>query len=146
LSSEFCLLLGFGVRPQPRRPTFGTDGYELLTNTKSMSHANKSMGRPAKAPGQKYETHSLKFPPTLWRLLEELVPRGERSAVIHQALERELKRRRRQAAKRASLPAQMATEADPWRLAAEAARDYYETDPEAVEWAMFAGDTRDELR
>ena len=103
------------------------------------------MGRPSKPHGEKYETHSLKFPPSLWRELEELVPLGERSAVIHQALERELKRRRRQAAKVASSPAgAMAAEEDPWRQAAAAAKEYYETDPEAVEWAMFAGDTLDE--
>jgi hypothetical protein len=30
---------------------------------------------------------------------------------------------------------------DPWQSAAVAAKEYYETDPEAVEWAMFAGDT-----
>jgi hypothetical protein len=109
-----------------------------------MNHTSRPVGRPAKPPGEKYETHALKFPPSLWRELEELVPPGERSAVIHQALERELKRRRRQAAKVASLPATpMAAEEDPWRLAA-AAKEYYETDPEAVEWAMFAGDTLEE--
>jgi hypothetical protein len=110
-----------------------------------MKHTSKPAGRPSKPPGEKYETHALKFPPSLWQELEELVPAGERSAVIHQALERELKRRRRRAAKEAPLPAiTMAGEADTWRLAAAAAKEYYETDPEAVEWAMFAGDTLDE--
>jgi len=33
---------------------------------------------------------------------------------------------------------------DPWAAAAVAAKEYYETDPEAVEWAMFAGDTLDD--
>jgi hypothetical protein len=33
---------------------------------------------------------------------------------------------------------------DPWQAAAVAANEYYETDPEAVEWAMFAGDTLDD--
>jgi hypothetical protein len=28
--------------------------------------------------------------------------------------------------------------------AAAAAKEYYDTDPEAVEWAMFAGDTLEE--
>ena len=44
----------------------------------------------------------------------------------------------------APLPAATGAEGDPWRLAAAAAKEYYETDPEAVEWAMFAGDTLDE--
>ena len=35
-------------------------------------------------------------------------------------------------------------EQDPWRLAAAAAKEYYETDLEAVEWAMFAGDMLDD--
>jgi len=107
-----------------------------------MNPSSKPKGRPSKPPGDKYETHALKFPPSLWRELEELVPPGERSAVIHAALERELKRRR-QAAKQASRAATPAKE-DPWQLAAAAAKKYYETDPEAVEWAMFAGDTLDE--
>jgi hypothetical protein len=110
-----------------------------------MKPMSKPTGRPCKPPGEKYETHALKFPPSLWRELEELVPPGERSAVIHQALERELKRRRRQAAKAVPLPAAATARAeDPWRLAAAAAKEYYETDPEAVEWAMFAGDLLDE--
>ena len=33
---------------------------------------------------------------------------------------------------------------DPWEAAAMAAKEYYETDPEAVEWAMFVGDTLDD--
>jgi hypothetical protein len=33
---------------------------------------------------------------------------------------------------------------DTWQAAAVAAKEYYETDPEAVEWAMFAGDTLDD--
>jgi Arc/MetJ-type ribon-helix-helix transcriptional regulator len=103
------------------------------------------MGRPSKPPGEKYETHSLKFPPSLWRELEELVPPGERSAVIHEALERELKRRRRQAAKADSHPAvATAAKEDLWQVAAAAAKEYYDTDPEALEWVMFAGDTLDE--
>src|SRR5262245_26934372 len=110
-----------------------------------MKPTSKPVGRPSKPPGEKYETHALKFPPALWRELEELVPPGERSAVIHQALERERKKRRRQAAMRSPLPAaSVAAEEDAWRLAAAAAKEYYETDPEAVEWAMFAGDTLDE--
>jgi hypothetical protein len=110
-----------------------------------MKPTSKPTGRPSKPPGEKYETHALKFPPSLWRQLEELVPAGERSAIIHQALERELKRLRRQAEKRVSPPdAPAAAVDDTWRMAAAAARDYYETDPEAVEWAMFPGDTLDE--
>ncbi len=109
-----------------------------------MESTNKPIGRPCKPPGEKYETHALKFPPTLWRELQELVPPGERSAVIHQALERELKRRR-QAAKRGSLPlTTTVAEQDPWQRAAAEAQEYYATDPEAVEWAMFAGDALDE--
>jgi hypothetical protein len=39
----------------------------------------------------------------------------------------------------------VAVEQDPWRRAAAAeAKEYYETDPEAIEWAMFAGNTPDE--
>src|SRR5437899_2136813 len=109
-----------------------------------MEPTSKPTGRPCKPPGEKYETHALKFPPSLWRELEELVPPGERSAVIHQALARELRRRHRQAAKTAPLPAvAIDTGEDTWRLAAAAAQEYYEMDPEAVEWAMFAGDTLD---
>jgi hypothetical protein len=110
-----------------------------------MKPMSKATGRPAKPPGEKYETHALKFPPSLWRELEELVPAGERSAIIHQALERELKRLRRQAAKRVSPPGDpVSAMANTWEMAAAAAKEYYETDPEAVEWALFAGDTLDE--
>src|SRR4051812_29221333 len=107
-----------------------------------MKPTNKPAGRPAKLPAEKFEAHALKLPASLWRELEELVPPGERSTVIRHALERELKRRRRQAAKRVllSTSALDAVE-DTWPLAAAAAKEYYETDPEAIEWAMFAGDT-----
>lgn len=116
---------------------------EYLDDTETMNPMRKRAGRPSKPPGEEYETHSLKFPLSLWRQLEELVPPGERSAVIHGALERELKRWRRQAAKQ-PLPVATAAEEDLWRLAAAEAKEYYETDPEAVEWAMLAGDTRRE--
>jgi hypothetical protein len=42
-------------------------------------------------------TKSLKFPPRLWSEFTELVPEGERSALIHQVLERELRMLREQA-------------------------------------------------
>lgn len=61
--------------------------------------------------------------------------------------EPKLKRQERQAA--ATPPGCPPTgadlaEQDPWRAAAAAAKEYYETDPEAVEWALFAGDTLDD--
>ena len=63
---------------------------------------------------------------------------GPRPVPRHQPL----RDRQRQAAELSSCPAgAMAAEEDPWRQAAAAAKEYYETDPEAVEWAMFAGDT-----
>jgi hypothetical protein len=107
------------------------------------------MARPRKPEQEKYVSGHFKFPPQLWTEFTELVPVGERSAFIHEMLERALKLRRRQMAMelRAVRRAQeaLSTEAEDelWRQAAERARHYYATDPEAREWAQFAGDTLD---
>jgi hypothetical protein len=106
------------------------------------------IGRPKKSSDEKFIARSVRFHPRLWEEFSALVPAGERSAAIHRLLERELKKRRRQALKALPLstvaPAAELVEKDPWRLAAIAAKEYYDTDQGAVEWAMFAGDTLDE--
>lgn len=121
----------------------------ILRYTQNMSKA----GRPKTPKEEKFIARSVRFHPRLWEEFSAMVPAGERSAMIRRLLERELKKRRRQAAKAspsaalASAPAGSATSStgeESWRLAAMAAKEYYDTDPEAVEWAMFAGDTLDE--
>ena len=82
------------------------------------------MSRPrgtGKAPGDKYVTKAMKWPPELWLEVVENIPERERSAFIRQAVKDALLRR-----------------------AAERLQHYYATDPEAVEWAEFAGDSLDE--
>jgi hypothetical protein len=81
------------------------------------------MARPqgtGKAPGEKFVTKPIKWPPDLWREVEARVPEGERSEFIRQAVRDALLRR-----------------------AAERLKGYYATDPEAVEWAEFVGDESD---
>jgi hypothetical protein len=63
----------------------------------------------------------MKWPPELWSEVEASIPERERSAFIRQAVKDALLRR-----------------------AAERLQHYYATDPEAVEWAEFAGDSLDE--
>jgi hypothetical protein len=53
------------------------------------------MARPRKPLEDKYLFKTIRFPPTLWAELEELVPPGERSAYIQQALARALRGLRR---------------------------------------------------
>jgi quinolinate synthase len=60
----------------------------------------------------------MKWPPELWMEVEANVPERERSEFIRQAVKDALLRR-----------------------AAERLQHYYATDPEAVEWAEFAGDS-----
>jgi uncharacterized protein (DUF433 family) len=54
----------------------------------------KRTGRPPK-PEKRYIFKTIRFPPDLWRELEEAVPQGERSAVVQEGLRRELMRRQR---------------------------------------------------
>lgn len=50
------------------------------------------MGRRPKPEGQLYVFKTLRIPPDIWRRFEALVPRGERSAVIHRLLREEVGR------------------------------------------------------
>jgi hypothetical protein len=74
-----------------------------------------------KRAGPRFITRAIKWPPELWTEVEQRIPERERSAFIRQAVKDALIRR-----------------------AAERLRAYYAEDPEAVEWAEFAGDTLDE--
>ena len=53
----------------------------------------RERGRPKKPEGEKFVKKLIAFPPGLWEWLEMAVPSGERSALIQEALRRELKRR-----------------------------------------------------
>jgi hypothetical protein len=64
--------------------------------------ATRPRGRPPKPEKEVYIKTALRFPPALWAELCEQVPEGERSAFLHRALERELKRLRREKAKAAN--------------------------------------------
>lgn len=63
----------------------------FLVYTEAMK---RERGRPKKPEGEKFVTKAIRFPPGLWEWLETTVPVGERSGVIHEALRRELKRKR----------------------------------------------------
>jgi metal-responsive CopG/Arc/MetJ family transcriptional regulator len=63
----------------------------------------------------------MRWPPELWTEVERRIPERERSEFVRQAVKDALLRR-----------------------AAERLQNYYATDPEAIEWAEFAGDTPDE--
>lgn len=106
------------------------------------------LGRPKKTDDEKFIARSVRFHPRLWEEFSELVPAGERSALIQRLLERELKRRRRAQAQASPLlePAShdLPGGEDPWLRAALAAKEYYDTDPEAVEWAMFVDEPADD--
>lgn len=58
----------------------------------------KTRGRPKKAAEDLYLFKTMRFPPDLWEELEALVPPRQRSAVVHEALRREIRRLRRQQA------------------------------------------------
>lgn len=63
------------------------------------------MARPVgttKAPEEKYVTTSLRFPPDLWKRLEETIPDRQRSRFIHELVERELDRLEKKAGKEAA--------------------------------------------
>jgi hypothetical protein len=82
------------------------------------------MSRPrgsTKLPEQIYVTRSIRWPPELWTEVEARVPARERSAFIREAVKEAL-----------------------FRRAAERLQGYYSSDPEAVEWAEFAGEVSDE--
>jgi hypothetical protein len=48
-----------------------------------------------------YVFKTMRFPPALWLELEELVPKTQRSAVLHEALRRELRQLKMRAARQA---------------------------------------------
>lgn len=65
------------------------------------------MARPVgttKPPEDKYITTSLRFPPDLWKRLEETIPARKRSRFIHELVERELDRLDKKAGKKAEPP------------------------------------------
>jgi hypothetical protein len=67
-------------------------GYTLAVNTRTTTPRR---GRPAKGPEEKYLQRSFKCPPDLWAEVEAWVPSGERSALIQEALRREVRKRRK---------------------------------------------------
>jgi hypothetical protein len=56
----------------------------------------RGRGRPELPPEERAVTKVLRYKVRLWEELEELVPRGKRSAFLNAALEAALKRLRRQ--------------------------------------------------
>jgi hypothetical protein len=64
-----------------------------------------------------YVTRTIRWPEELWASITASIPPGERSAFVRDAVRDALLRR-----------------------AAERLRRYYDLEPEAIEWAAFAGD------
>ena len=62
------------------------------------------MPRPRKPFEEKYLFKTIRFPPTLWAELEELIPPAERAAYIQQALARALRGLRRDRARQEHTP------------------------------------------
>jgi hypothetical protein len=52
-------------------------------------------GRPPKPPGEKSVRAPLSVPPDVWEAFKQVVPEGERSEVVTDAMRREIRRRRR---------------------------------------------------
>ena len=59
----------------------------------------KSRGRPPKPEEQRYLFKTIRFPPDLWAELEAVAPERGRSAIVQEALRRELKRLQRRQVK-----------------------------------------------
>jgi hypothetical protein len=81
--------------------------------------ARRRTGRPSKPAGEKATKKSFSFSPEVWEKIERYIPRGERSAIVQAALEREADSRR-------------------WSEAAVRMRDYYATDAEVLTWDAMA--------
>lgn len=79
----------------------------------------KTRGRPPKLEEERYLFKTIRFPPELWAELEAMAPARGRSAIVQEALRRELarlKRRAREAAERAAEVPDVVEETD-WRRA-----------------------------
>jgi hypothetical protein len=108
----------------PDNADYAGTGLVFRHDGKPFSGYTSGMARPigtGKPPDERYITRAVKWPPELWKEVEERIPERERSAFVRQAVKDALLRR-----------------------AAERLQHYYATDPEAVEWAEFAGDSLDE--
>jgi hypothetical protein len=55
-------------------------------------------GPKAKPEGERYVTKSFKFPPELWAEVEEHIPKGQRSRLVQECLQRAAARARKKPA------------------------------------------------